>query len=331
LLGVGVTLATAEFLAEAAAGGVRFDRTLTIGRQQLFVGPTRLWPMLHQHDLWPGQSKATFRRQLGWQAWSDPFFRLLGASEVEAIDASDYQDASIMHDLNTPIPAKLHEQFDVVFDCGTLEHVFNAPVALKSYMEMVRVGGHLILVVPANNLFGHGFYQFSAELFYSALSEQNGYAVERMLISREDPDVVHRFRDRAQVSLVYGPRYEVADPRVVRQRVTLQDDRPNMLMVQAKRVARKPVFEPAPEQSDYLTVWDAHVEPTEPRPAGSGSSRLRARLPPRLRNELVQPALLWLQWDAMPRLMLLLDPFARTRTRRARSLSNERVFRRIDR
>ncbi len=34
-------------------------------------------------------------------------------------------------------------------DGGTLEHIFNVPVALKSYMEMVRVGGHLILVCPS--------------------------------------------------------------------------------------------------------------------------------------------------------------------------------------
>lgn len=54
-------------------------------------------------------------------------------------------------------------------DGGALEHTFNVPVALTSYMEMVRVGGRLILVSPANDHFGHGFYQFSAELFYSAL------------------------------------------------------------------------------------------------------------------------------------------------------------------
>jgi SAM-dependent methyltransferase len=328
---VGVTLATAEFLAEAAAGGVCFECTLTVGRQSLFVGPTLLWPMLQEHGLRPSQSKVAFRRELGWKAWSDPFFQLLGASEVKAIDASDYQGASIIHDLNIPIPRKLQEQFDVVFDCGTLEHIFNAPVALKSYMEMVKVGGHLILVLPANNLFGHGFYQFSAELFYSALSEQNGYTVERMLICQEDSDAVYRFRDRAQVSLVYGPRYEVADPRVVGQRVTLQDDQPTMLMVQARRIARKPVFEPAPEQSDYLTLWDSRVASKEPLPANPPSRRLRNRLPPRVRNELVQPALLWLQWDAMPRLIPLLDPFARRRTRRERALSNPRLFGRIDR
>ena len=119
----------------------------------------------------------------------------------------------------------------------------------------MRVGGHLILCLPANNLSGHGFYQFSAELFYSALSDQNGYAVERILICQDDFETVHRFRGRALGSPRYGPRYEVADPRIVRQRVGLPGALGNILMVEAKRTARKSVLEAPPEQSDYVRVW----------------------------------------------------------------------------
>jgi hypothetical protein len=327
---VGITLAAADFLAEAAAGGVSFERTLTVGRQYLLVGPDRLWPVLIKHGIPPSQSKRAFRRQLGWQPWSDPFFKLLGASEVEALDTSGYEGASIVHDLNEPIPGELHERFDVVVDSGTLEHIFNVPVALKSYMDMVRVGGHLILVVAANNQFGHGFYQFSAELFYSALSEQNGYAVERMLICHDDFDTVHQFRREWRVSPVHGPRYEVADPRVVGRRVTLQNDRPNSLMVLAKRTARRSVFEAPPAQSDYVRIWEASRAPAETGPARPALPRLRRSLPRRLREHVVQPVLLWLQWDAIPRLLPLLDPLARQRNRRDQSLANRRLFRRTD-
>lgn len=327
---MGITLAAAEFLAEAAAGGVRFERTLTVGRQFLLVSPDRLWPVLQKHGLQPNQSKPAFRRQVGWQPWSDPLFRLLGASNVEAIDASGYEGASIIHDLNEPVPRELHERFDLVVDCGTLEHIFNVPVALKSYMEMVRVGGHLILYLPANNQFGHGFYQFSAELFYSVLSEENGYEVQRMLICHDDFYTVHRFRGLGHVSPAHGPRYEVADPRVVRQRVELLDDPPNMVMVQAKRMARKSVFERPPEQSDYLGLWDAHEAVVEGQRANARHRQLRRHLPPQLRARVTQPLLLWLQWRGSPRLLPLLDPLARRRGRRVRSLANQRLFKRVD-
>jgi SAM-dependent methyltransferase len=328
---MGFTLATAEFLAEAAADGVSFERTLTVGRQSLFVGPGRLWPMLERHGLRPSTSKATFRKELGWEVWAEPYFKLLGAREVEAIDASGYEGAGIVHDLNEPVPESLHERFDVVCDCGSLEHIFNAPVALRSYMQMVRVGGHLILMLPANNLFGHGFYQFSAEFFYSALSEQNGYAVERMLICHEDADTWHVWRRWGQVSLTHGDRYEVADPRVVRQRVTLVDDQPATLMVQARRIARVPIFQTPPEQSDYLKLWSADEPQVEGSPVRDRAVGLSDRLPPRAKAELAEPVLLWVRWEGLPRLLPLLDPFARLRNRRARSLANRRLFRRIGR
>jgi len=35
---------------------------------------------------------------------------------------------------------------------------------------------------PASNLCGHGFYQFSPELFYRALNATNGFEVERMIM-----------------------------------------------------------------------------------------------------------------------------------------------------
>lgn len=334
---MGITLATAEFLAEAAAGGVSFERTLTIGRQHLLVRPARIWPVLQKHGLQPEESRAAFRRQLGWEPWADPLFKLLGARQIESMDTSTYEGASIIHDLNEPIPSELHERFDLVVDGGALEHIFNVAVALKSYMEMVRVGGHLIVISPANNMFGHGFYQFSAEFFYSALSEQNGYAVERMLIYHDDVYTWYRLPERLQgshrmpdVSSGYGPRYEVADPRVVRERVELQRDSPNLLMVQAKRTSRKPVFESSPQESDYVSLWEANeaalvpasAPAPKPTPAPTALIRLRRRLPESVR--------LWLRWEGIPRIMPLLDPVAGRRDRRRRSVANQRLFRRLD-
>jgi hypothetical protein len=43
------------------------------------------------------------------------------------------------------------------------------------------VGGHFVIITPANAHCGHGFYQFSPELFYSALCAENGFWVERLL------------------------------------------------------------------------------------------------------------------------------------------------------
>ncbi|MCL2247764.1 MAG: hypothetical protein FWC13_00680 [Oscillospiraceae bacterium] len=95
---------------------------------------------------------------------------------MESLDYSSYEGATIIHDLTKPVPEDLKNRFACVLDGGLLEHVYDYPVALKNAMDMVSIGGHLILCTPGNNHFGHGFYQFSPELFYSVLREENGFS-----------------------------------------------------------------------------------------------------------------------------------------------------------
>jgi hypothetical protein len=66
-------------------------------------------------------------------------------------------------------------------DGGTTEHVFNFPTALTNAMQMVETGGHLVIITGGNNFCGHGFYQFSPELFYRALSAENGFEMKRLI------------------------------------------------------------------------------------------------------------------------------------------------------
>ena len=168
------------------------------------------------------------------------------------MDASNYEGANVIHDLNQPIASPLMESYDCVFDGGTLEHVFNFPIALKNCMELVRPGGHLIIITPWNNYAGHGFYQFSPELFYSALSAANGYAVEQMLIVKQNQ------------------WYAVANPREVGARIELINSEPTLLFLIAERVAGKPIFATWPQQSDYSAMWSPGQ--SSPQPASSSPS-----------------------------------------------------------
>ncbi len=85
----------------------------------------------------------------------------LGALEVRSMDIGHFGGATDDHDLNLPLDESLNERFTAVIDGGTLEHVFNAPEALRSAMRMVECSGHLIMIAPCNNAPGHAFYQFT--------------------------------------------------------------------------------------------------------------------------------------------------------------------------
>jgi len=61
------------------------------------------------------------------------FFAQLGFEQVSALDISDYEGADIVGDLNDPdLQRKLGRRFDLVYDSGTIEHIFDAPAALRT-------------------------------------------------------------------------------------------------------------------------------------------------------------------------------------------------------
>lgn len=317
---MGIPQATAEFLIQAAQRGVRFDRTLTIGRQQLMVGPWRLARLLSEAGKLPW-GKHELYRDLAADLWfADPLFRALGARDLASLDVSGYEGSTILWDLNVPVPDELHERFDVVFDGGSLEHVFHAPTALASYMRMTRVGGHLILTVPGNNLFGHGLYQFSPDFFYASLCADNGFVVEELLAIVEDVDAPARLLGARIGVERRGPAYRVANPADAGARVQLVNRRPVMLLVRARRTDRRVVFADAPQQSDYVSRWDAFDAAGPP----SRSSRVGARA-----ERLLSPrAQLHLLLDVLPRLAPAFDPLRARREARRRSFRNRRHFRR---
>ena len=226
---------------------------------------------------------------------SRDFLRLLGAREISAMDFSDYEGASILHDLNEPVGDELKDKFTFVLDGGTMEHVFNFPTALANAMEMVEVNGHLMIVNGGNNFLGHGFYQFSPELFYRTLNAENGFQIKRLIAAE-----------------VGGRWFEVADPQIVKSRVELINNKPTYLMVLAQKTERKPLFTNAPQQSDYVELWQNDEE----NQSSNSSSVLKNVLK---KNEFVRETLIGIkqkQFDA--------------NVRKERSFANEKVFKPVD-
>ena len=225
---MGIDIDVAKFLVSARERQVNYARTLTLGSQKFQFYDYDYKTLGDVYDL----------KDFPHVVNSIEFFQYLGAEEVSAMDYSDYEGAAILHDLNVPIGDDLREKFTFVLDGGTLEHVFNFPTALKNAMEMVEIGGHLAVITGGNNFLGHGFYQFSPELFYRTLSAENGFSVKRLIAAE-----------------VGGRWFEVSDPQNVRSRVELVNDKPVYLMVLAEKIERRPIFENTPQQSDYVQMW----------------------------------------------------------------------------
>lgn len=224
-----------RLLMHAAKQGLDFSSVLTIGRQGLHLSKDALNANLREFGF--VENAETVLNE--GKGYAESFLKNIGAKNVQSLDASDYESADIIQDMNQPIPDNLKNKFSTVIDGGSLEHVFNFPVAIKNCMEMIQPGGYYIGITPCNNLFGHGFYQFSPELYFRVFSKENGF---------EMLDVIF-YQDRKHSSW-----YSVKDPNEVKSRVILSNSYPSYLFIMAKRVEVKNIFSTTPQQSDYQNI-----------------------------------------------------------------------------
>lgn len=105
---------------------------------------------------------------------------------LECLDFSSFEGAEIIHDLNFPINSN-DKQYDTILDFGTSEHVFNVTQCLFNIIKLTKINGSIIHCLPANNNCGHGFWQFSPELFFNLYREKNGFSnTEVFLINLHD-------------------------------------------------------------------------------------------------------------------------------------------------
>jgi len=86
-----------------------------LGRQRLLADASALQEVFAIHGI---NLRATEFLQAN--KYGEEFFSLLGAHEINSMDYSSYEGATILHDLNSPIPADLNQRFSVVYDGGPL-------------------------------------------------------------------------------------------------------------------------------------------------------------------------------------------------------------------
>lgn len=254
---MGITYCDAIAYWAAKLAGVSFECTVTVGHQRLYLHRQEVKALQRHYHAeygdWP-KSLGAYK----WGEFADTFLReFLDISRLIVLDAAAYEGADTIHDLNQPVPDKWHNQFDVIIDCGSIEHIFNVPVALRNLANMLAVGGTLFITTPANNLMGHGFYQFSPELMFRVFSQENGFAVQCLSLREGVFPSVELTKSRKV--------YRVSDPQDVRRRVGLMSRRPAMMMVEAIKRADVDVLATFPYQSDYSTAWSAIDLPAAPK------------------------------------------------------------------
>ena len=235
---MGLDRTAAEILCAAKSLGADFTNSAMLGRQNFGASPA----IIDEIATLVGASN----NGVAGSPYAEPFFKMLGADSILSVDASDYEGATIIHDLNAPLPAEHRGKFSLLFDGGSLEHVFNMAEALRSCMDILAVGGTFVQVNNANNFMGHGFWQFSPELLYRVFSPENGFRMQAVFLQ----ELPIGPSGRTSGQYVY-----TRDPETVAARVMLVNRRPTYIAIIARKVADVRPFASWPQQSDYVPQW----------------------------------------------------------------------------
>ena len=229
---------TARLLLAGYRGGASFEKVLMLGRQNYILRPAETAVLFKDYEVAPpSQLMAAFDAET--PPFAEPFFASLGSELCDSTDVAAYERATIIHDMNEPVPESLVEQYDIVFDGGTLEHVFHFTQGLHNAMRMTKIGGWFFASTPGNNWFGHGFYQFSPEIFYRSLSPANGFSGCVVFVVPEG------------LGLNW---HRVVDPVQSGTRTNLINSLRTPMMVAARKTASTP-DRLRLQQSDYANFW----------------------------------------------------------------------------
>jgi SAM-dependent methyltransferase len=189
---VGIPRGTARLLLDEARERPLHGAVLQLGRMTVYVTAAELerWAAAQKVELVDaGAPELSHVPELARQGClSDrDLFRRLGASSVESLDLSDWEGADHLHDLNLPVPDELRGRFDIVFEAGTIQHVFHLPQVFANLHALLRPGGRAIHgMSPSSNHVDHGFYMFSPTLFHDVYST-NGWELLTELFFEHAP------------------------------------------------------------------------------------------------------------------------------------------------
>lgn len=236
---MGVDFQTASFIAYCTKkAGVDLGRTLVLGRQHLFMSADEVKFVLNGYGYAPSEADV---KHIASQKFADELLKFIGCTNLEFLDFSDFEGANIIHDLNYPIDPQHYGKYSAVIDGGTVEHVFNFPNVMDNCMKLCAVGGHFLSMTAANNYLGHGFYQFSPELFFNLFCEKNGFKTIKVFLAER-----------------FGREwYDIPDPAVLKKRVQLINGERTFILTLAQRLSEQAGVLVTPQQGHYELNWEA--------------------------------------------------------------------------
>jgi hypothetical protein len=130
-------------------------------------------------------------------------FEAMGIEGYLDMDKFDSDNPVLLHDLNDPIPNNLKSRFGLVFDGGTIEHIFDVRQVLGNIVDMLQPAGCVIHL--CSFAIDHGFYGFSPVMFYDYYGANGFGEFECYLMELDLTDVTRTYSNQHRcITYEYG-------------------------------------------------------------------------------------------------------------------------------
>jgi len=140
-------------------------RVFTLGRKTLRVSANDAAAILRSERREVQSPGVEEGRQGTGQFDDSAFLAMLGVHRVDSIEISDYEDATIVHDLGDATPSSLEGQFDFSYDGRTLDNVFGPVTGVRNVSRPLRHGGRVVRIEHASNDTNSAYPQSSPSWF----------------------------------------------------------------------------------------------------------------------------------------------------------------------
>ena len=161
-------------------------KILILGYQDVYFGKDYVKKIFKKYENFDHEKiKDTKNKNFYKHGFCDSrsLFESLGFSKVDILDASDYEGAEIIFDMNEELIKEHFNQYDFIFDWGTIEHVYDTKQYLTNIFSLLKSNGHYLCLAPASGLIEHGYYQYSPIFFKDYFRQNNWKVVNNFIIN----------------------------------------------------------------------------------------------------------------------------------------------------
>lgn len=166
-----ITVVTAAMLLHEHRHRPITGKIVTVGRHSVEPTNDQLDAMLEQFGVpkRPAHRYDVDRETIGVPAErqrmsQENFFAAWTDAEVVSVDVSAYEGATIVHDMQEPLPARLSSMADFVYNGSCLDNIFDPAAAMRNTALMLKQGGRMYHFEQANS-HPTAYLKFSADWF----------------------------------------------------------------------------------------------------------------------------------------------------------------------